>query len=160
MNCPKCSYPNPQGVTYCQMCYEVFNRSAADRYLHAQKRARMLEGHPASPPPRAKPEPDAIPETRILREPLPKIEWTKLVQQWSGKLTLEGLSIIEQIGNGIVRLEIEKDNISSNRATMVVEKVKSDDCVSLLKMIIHMKVKEFVEAKILSKGDEPLVEWL
>jgi len=50
MNCPKCSYPNPQGVTYCQMCYEVFNRSAADRYLHAQRRARRQK-ESGSPPP-------------------------------------------------------------------------------------------------------------
>jgi hypothetical protein len=51
MNCPQCKYPNPQGVTYCQMCYEVFNRSAADRYLHAQKRARMQRegGLPETP---------------------------------------------------------------------------------------------------------------
>jgi hypothetical protein len=41
MKCPKCSYPNATGVTYCNMCYEVFNKSAADRYLHEQKRARM-----------------------------------------------------------------------------------------------------------------------
>lgn len=40
MNCPQCKYPNPTGATHCQMCYEVFNKSAADRYLHAQKRAR------------------------------------------------------------------------------------------------------------------------
>ena len=59
----------------------------------------------------------------------------------------------------MLRLEIEKDNISSNRATLVAEKVKSDDSVSLLKMIIHMKVKEAVEAKIFTKGDEHLVLW-
>lgn len=32
-------------------------------------------------------------------------------KEWSGKLKLEGFSIIEQIGNAILRLEIEKDNI-------------------------------------------------
>ena len=41
-----------------------------------------------------------------------------------------------------------------------MEKVKSEDCISLLKMIIHMKVKEVVMAKILLRGDEPLFEWL
>ena len=28
-----------------------------------------------------------------------------------------------------------------------------------MKIIIHMKVKEAIEVKILLKGDEPLVEW-
>jgi hypothetical protein len=38
MNCPKCSQPNATGAQYCNMCYEPFNKSAADRYLHAQRR--------------------------------------------------------------------------------------------------------------------------
>ena len=83
----------------------------------------------------------------------------KINKEWSEKIKVEGLSVINQIDNVILRLEIEKDNISSNRGTLATEKFKSDDCVSLLKMIIHMKVKEVVEAKILPKGDEPLVEW-
>ena len=45
-------------------------------------------------------------------------------REWSGKIKLEGLSIIEQIGNAILRLETEKDNISANRATLVAEKTK------------------------------------
>ena len=73
---------------------------------------------------------------------------------------MEGLAIIEQIRNSILRLEIEKDNILEIRATFAMEKTKSEDCISLLKMIIHMKENEDVEAKILPKGDEPLVEWL
>jgi len=40
MDCPVCKYPNPQGVTYCGMCYEVFNRSAAESYMRAVKRER------------------------------------------------------------------------------------------------------------------------
>ena len=43
---------------------------------------------------------------------------------------------------------------------MVEEKAKREDCISLLRLIIHMKAKEAVEEKILSKGDEPLFEWL
>ena len=43
---------------------------------------------------------------------------------------------------------------------MAREKAKCDDCISLLKMIIQMKVKEAIEAKILKKGNEPLIEWL
>src|ERR1019366_3268509 len=47
MECPVCKYPNPQGATHCGMCYEVFNRSAAQNYLHAVKRdRRMTEGVP------------------------------------------------------------------------------------------------------------------
>lgn len=46
MDCPKCKYPNPKGVTYCGMCYEVFNSSAAKTYLRtvrAQNRQAELE---------------------------------------------------------------------------------------------------------------------
>jgi hypothetical protein len=43
MDCPVCKYPNPQGATHCGMCYEVFNRSAAQAYLHAVKRERRQE---------------------------------------------------------------------------------------------------------------------
>jgi len=41
MDCPVCKYPNPAGATHCGMCYEVFNRSAADAYLHAVKREHL-----------------------------------------------------------------------------------------------------------------------
>ncbi len=67
---------------------------------------------------------------------------------------------MEQIGNVILRLEIEKDNIMSNSNTLAGERVKCDDCISLLKMIIQMKAKEAVEEKILPKGDDPLFKWL
>lgn len=43
---------------------------------------------------------------------------------------------------------------------MLGENAKSKDCISLLKMIIHMKAKEAVEEKIFPKGDELLFEWL
>ena len=73
---------------------------------------------------------------------------------------MEGVSIIEQIGNVILRLETQKDNILANRNTLTRERVKSDDCISLLKMIIQMKAKEVVEAEIFPKGDKPLFKWL
>ena len=44
--------------------------------------------------------------------------------------------------------------------TLAAEKVKSEDCVSLLKMVTHMKTKEFFKAKIFPKGYEPLFECL
>ena len=53
MNCPNCKYPNPSGVTYCQMCYEVFNRSAAESYLlkvNQEKRARQRAMAPRPAP--------------------------------------------------------------------------------------------------------------
>ena len=73
---------------------------------------------------------------------------------------IRGISIIEQIGNVILRLETEKDNIISNSNTLAGEREKCDDCISLLKMVIEMNAKEAVEAKILKKGNEPLFEWL
>lgn len=84
----------------------------------------------------------------------------KIGREWSGKLKLEGLTIIEKIGNVILRLKIEKDNILKNRATLTVEKAKSEDCVSLLKMIMHMKAKEAMEEKSFPKGYEPLFKCL
>ena len=68
-------------------------------------------------------------------------------KEWTGKLKSEGVSIIGKIGNVILRLEIEKDNILENRKTLARERMKCDDCISLLKMIIQMKVKEVVEEK-------------
>ena len=46
----------------------------------------------------------------------------------------------------------------SNYNTFAREKEKCEDCISLLKMIIQMKVKDAIEAKILKKGNEPLIE--
>src|SRR5258708_34308833 len=43
MDCPVCKYPNPPGATHCGMCYEVFNRSAAQNYIHAVKRERRMK---------------------------------------------------------------------------------------------------------------------
>ena len=48
----------------------------------------------------------------------------------------------------------------SNSNTLAGEKAKCEDCISLLKMIIQMKAKDAIEAKILKKGNEPLIEWL
>ena len=84
----------------------------------------------------------------------------KIGREWSEKLKQEGLAIIEQIGNDILRLKIKEHNISANRATLVVEKVKSEDCISLLKMVKYMNTKEAIETKILPKGNETLFEWL
>jgi hypothetical protein len=86
MNCPKCKYPNPQGVTYCQMCYEVFNRSAADRYYHAQRRARReREGNHSDPKPdptpMSTPSSPPPPVLEIISESLPKIDWGNLIQK-------------------------------------------------------------------------------
>src|SRR5438132_1437629 len=51
MNCPVCQYSNPPQATHCGMCHEVFNRSAAQSYLHAVKRERrQTEGIPEEPP--------------------------------------------------------------------------------------------------------------
>jgi hypothetical protein len=73
------------------MCYEVFNKSAADRYYHEQKRARREGGESipepaASTPSNGKPlmpnvPPDIPPDMpeaaspRILRESGPRIDW-------------------------------------------------------------------------------------
>ena len=48
----------------------------------------------------------------------------------------------------------------SNCNTLAEEKEKCEDFISLLKMIIQMKVKDVIEAKILKKGNEPLIEWI
>ena len=81
-------------------------------------------------------------------------------KEWIEKLKSKGVSIIDQIRNVILQLEMEKDNIISNSNTLAIEREKCDDCTSLLKMIIQMKAKEVVEAKILKKGNEPLFKWL
>ena len=57
-------------------------------------------------------------------------------KELSDKLKFKGLSIVEKIRNVILRLKKKKDNISSNMNTLAMERTKSDDCVSLLKMII------------------------
>ena len=38
----------------------------------------------------------------------------KIAREWSRKLKFEGLAIIEQLGNVVLRLEIEKDNTLAN----------------------------------------------
>lgn len=43
---------------------------------------------------------------------------------------------------------------------MATEGGRCEECISLLRMIIQMKEKEAIEAKILKKGNEPLFEWL
>ena len=57
-------------------------------------------------------------------------------------------------------METKKDNITANSNILAGEEAKCADSISLLKMVIQMKAKDAIEAKILKKGDEPLNEWL
>ena len=75
----------------------------------------------------------------------------KIGRELSRKLKFEGLVVIEKLSNAMLRLEMENDNILANGKTMSIEKAKSEDCISLLKMVIQMKTKEAVEEKI-AKG--------
>jgi hypothetical protein len=101
MNCPTCKYPNPQGVTYCQMCYEVFNRSAADRYLHAQKRARMKEGYVPE---------GAAPITRVITKTLnlPSVDLAGAARRVFEKVRVAVLPFKKEIGlsAGIIALGV------------------------------------------------------
>ena len=76
-------------------------------------------------------------------------------KQWIEKLNLEGLALIEPLGNSLLRLKIEKSNVQSNLLTLTIEKTQCKDYIALLQMIIQMKIKEALKAKILQKGDEP-----
>src|SRR5882762_2266087 len=74
MDCPVCKYPNAAGATHCGMCYEVFNRSAAQNYLHAVKRERLIkEDRP--------PEPEAVIKTQHVLE---EVKATVAVVDWQG----------------------------------------------------------------------------
>ena len=73
---------------------------------------------------------------------------------------MDGVAVIEKIGNVILRLEKEKDNILKNSNVLIRKRVKSDECSALLRMVLQMKTKDAVEVKILPKGNEPLAEWL
>ena len=44
--------------------------------------------------------------------------------------------------------------------TLAIKKVKCEEYISLLKTIIQMKTPKALKAKILQKGNEPIVEWL
>jgi hypothetical protein len=84
MNCPKCNCPNPQGATHCGMCYEVFNRSAADAYLRQVRRDRLMrekEEGPSETKDPALPPADLKNSLRVLQEKLPPIDWERLAQQ-------------------------------------------------------------------------------
>ncbi len=71
MNCPQCNCPNPTGATHCQMCYEVFNKSAADRYLHAQRRARRNRENGEEAPAQTEipPNPESLHTSSTKNEP-------------------------------------------------------------------------------------------
>src|ERR1043166_3240008 len=77
MDCPVCKCPNPQGATHCGMCYEVFNRSAAQNYLHAVKRERrQAEGYPDESP-------VTIKSQRIIddtKSAISRLDWNGLSQ--------------------------------------------------------------------------------
>ena len=81
-------------------------------------------------------------------------------KEWIEKLYADGITLIDQIGNVIILLETEKENITANSNILVGEEAKFVDSISLLRMIIQMKAKDAVEVKILKKGNEPLNEWL
>src|SRR5580765_3611541 len=75
MDCPVCKYPNQPGATHCGMCYEVFNRSAAQAYMHAVKRERR-QTEEDEPSPKA-----AIQSEKILEKAdslFKKIDWVAL----------------------------------------------------------------------------------
>ena len=72
MNCPVCKYANPQGATHCGMCYEVFNRSAAQTYLHAVKRENRRESGEVDAAPVVKETKKVVAETFTAVE---KIDW-------------------------------------------------------------------------------------
>lgn len=77
MDCPVCKYPNPAGATHCGMCYEVFNRSAADTYLHAVKREHQQEQKPEAPV-----TPPIVSETvNQFMETLKNVDWMGLGQR-------------------------------------------------------------------------------
>lgn len=85
MKCPKCDYSNPTGATHCALCSEVFNKSAADRYLHAQRRAIREEGRESPTPEPVRQEETAhVPITRILKETAARIDWRpQLAKIWN-----------------------------------------------------------------------------
>jgi len=98
MNCPVCKYPNPQGATHCGMCYEVFNRSAAQAYLHAVKRERRQTEKKDNPQP-------VIPTEGIFDKAtaaFQKVDWSRLIAEIFSLLNrLKGVLLI---GLGLVGL--------------------------------------------------------
>lgn len=81
MNCPVCKCPNPAGATHCSMCYEVFNRSAAQTYLQAIRRERRQSEE-------APDDNEAIIKSQhvVNEEPsfLSKINWVDLINGAAG----------------------------------------------------------------------------
>ena len=78
MDCPVCKCPNPAGATHCNMCYEVFNRSAAQTYLQLIRRKRRKSES-------ADPEPEAVIKSqRVVAETrnfLSEIDWGGIARQ-------------------------------------------------------------------------------
>ena len=65
-------------------------------------------------------------------------------KEWIEKLNVDGVALIDKIGNIILRLETKKDNITSNSNNLAGEETKCVDCISLLRMVIQMKEKDAV----------------
>ena len=96
MDCPVCKYPNPQGATHCGMCYEVFNRSAAQAYMHAVKRDRQLTEDP--PPAKILSQRESVVERADAL--VKKIDWEKVAflgRSWL-KRSQKGLWIAVGLG--------------------------------------------------------------
>ena len=81
-------------------------------------------------------------------------------KDWIEKVRADGITAVEQIGSADLRLKKEKYNILKNSLTLAGERAKREECTVLLKMILQMKAKEAIEAKILKKGDELIAQWL
>jgi hypothetical protein len=67
--------------------------------------------------------------------------------------------VIDQLGHAVLKLDADKDHLSTNTQMIITEKVKCEGCLESMQMIINMKAKEAVKAKIFPKGDEPIFEW-
>lgn len=94
MNCPVCKCPNTPGATHCSMCYEVFNRSAADAHLRTVRRERLMHEHEIG---RSSDIPDLPTESfrqsvDRVKEVLPSVDWENLSRQtWSGAKRFKNL---------------------------------------------------------------------
>src|SRR5262249_9166859 len=82
MKCPVCKYDNTQGATHCGMCYEAFNRSAADAYLRQARRERIQHeqqnGASSAETPPAETLQQSV--TRI-KAALPTVDWQGGIRQ-------------------------------------------------------------------------------
>jgi hypothetical protein len=75
MDCPVCKCPNPPGATHCNMCYEVFNRSAAQAYLQAVKREHRQQEEQKEDPQAVILSEHVVEEAKAVMR---KVDWQKL----------------------------------------------------------------------------------